>query len=361
MIRLIACIVLFTCTSIYGVAFAALDQEPSTDESSQSGSEAGVSESNQSPSPLNTDGNLIDAQRDIVPILRDNCLACHGPDDAKNDFRVDDHDSMMDYIESGDVESSSLFVDYLTTDDPDYLMPPPSKGGPLSTTELALIRVWIEEGAVWPENLTFTDISDTTETERNKTEQALPKDLQTRLWMAQGFLHPATVHFPIALLTVGGFFVVVGWKWPRVGTQIPLAALWLGSLSAIVSTAMGWAFAPEQGYGSNWTFLDFDREVDAHRWSAVIVSVATTFFSIVALVAVMLKSERLTKIWKIGLLLSAGMVGAVGHQGGEMTYGKDFYPRAIRILLGQPENNTPIQEESRISEESSKEAELITR
>jgi hypothetical protein len=30
-------------------------------------------------------------------------------------------------------------------------------------------------------------------------------------------------------------------------------------------------------------------------------------------------------------------VGAVGHQGGEMSYGKDFYPRAIRILLGQPE------------------------
>ena len=91
------------------MAFAALDQEPSTDESSQSGTEAGVSESNQSPSPLNTDGNLIDAQRDIVPILRDNCLACHGPDDAKNDFRVDDHDSMMDYIESGDVESKFTF------------------------------------------------------------------------------------------------------------------------------------------------------------------------------------------------------------------------------------------------------------
>jgi hypothetical protein len=28
------------------------------------------------------------------------------------------------------------------------------------------------------------------------------------------------------------------------------------------------------------------------------------------------------------------MVGAVGHQGGELTYGKDHYPRAFRILFG---------------------------
>jgi hypothetical protein len=36
------------------------------------------------------------------------------------------------------------------------------------------------------------------------------------------------------------------------------------------------------------------------------------------------------------------MVGAVGHQGGELSYGHDFYPKAFRILFGtsedQPEN-----------------------
>ena len=297
-------------------------------------------ESNESSEgPLNANGQLIDVQRDIVPILKDKCLSCHGPDDAKNDFRVDDHDAMMDYIEEGDAESSSLYTDYLTTDDPDMLMPPASKGGPLTTTELALIRVWINEGADWPENVTFsTQVKD-------EAEQAIqpssdePKDLKTRVWMAQGFLHPATVHFPIALLTVGGFFVVLGWKWPTVGTQIPLASLLLGSITAIVSTMMGWAFAPEQGYGNNWASLDFDREVDMHRWSAVFVSVVSTGFALVALLSLITKSKRLTKCWKAGLLLSAAMIGAVGHQGGEMSYGKDFYPRAIRILLGQPEPN----------------------
>jgi len=281
---------------------------------------------------------LIDFQRDIVPILRNRCLSCHGPEDAKNDFRVDDHDVMMDFIDPGDSESSSLYADYLATDDPDMLMPPPSKGGPLSTTEIALIRFWIEEGAVWPDDgVTFSEDAESESIVSDKTEREPVRNLSSRIWIAQGFLHPATVHFPIALLTVGAFFVLLGWKWPRAGTQIPLASLLIGSLTAIVSTLMGWAFAPEQGYGDNWASLDFDSEVDMHRWSAVIVTTASTFFSIIALLSLVVKSERLTKTWKIGLLLSAAMVGAVGHQGGEMSYGKDFYPRAVRILLGQPE------------------------
>ena len=44
-----------------------------------------------SVSPLNENGHLVDFRRDIAPILVHRCLDCHGPDDAKNDFRVDGH------------------------------------------------------------------------------------------------------------------------------------------------------------------------------------------------------------------------------------------------------------------------------
>ncbi len=135
-------------------------------------------------------------------------------------------------------------------------------------------------------------------------------------------------------MTVGALFVVLGWIWPSVGTQIPLACLLLGAVSAVVATLMGWAFAPEQGYGSGWNLLDWDREVDVHRWSGAIVSVASSVFAIIALLAIWKDSPSLTKTWKIGLLVCAGMVGAVGHQGGEMSYGADFYPKAWRILTG---------------------------
>ena len=83
-------------------------------------------------SPLDSDGRVVQFERDIAPIFRERCLDCHGPDDAKNDFRIDDAESVMDYVEPEDVEGSSLFVDYMTSDDPDMLMPPPSHGGPMS-------------------------------------------------------------------------------------------------------------------------------------------------------------------------------------------------------------------------------------
>ncbi len=131
-----------------------------------------------------------------MPILATKCLECHGPDEAKNDFRVDDRELMMDYIEPEDVESSTIFVDYLTIEDDDMLMPPKSHGGPLSAAELAMIRVWIEEGAEWPEDLEFPQQGE--QMESPPEPAPAPKSLSDRVWMAQGFLHPATVHFPIA-------------------------------------------------------------------------------------------------------------------------------------------------------------------
>lgn len=290
--------------------------------------------------PLDEEGRLVQFERDIVPILRTRCLECHGPDDAKNDFRVDDRDLMMDYIEPEDLESSTIYVDYLTIDDEDMLMPPKSHGGPLSAGELALIRVWIEEGAEWPDDVEIQP--EGAEAKPAAAPAPGPKTMSDRVWVAQGFLHPATVHFPVALLTFGALFVVIGLVWPSVGTQIPLACLLLGAASAVAATLMGWAFAPEQGYGSGWNPLDWDREIDVHRWSGVIVSIVSSVFALIALLAIWKDSPKLTRIWKIGLLVCAAMVGAVGHQGGEMSYGADFYPKAWRILTGASEKPAPV-------------------
>lgn len=314
---------------------AALAQDESTPDDEASSIEAEVVV----VSPLDEDGRLVRFERDVAPILRQHCLECHGPEDAKNDFRVDDVDSLMQYVESEDLESSTMYIDYLVTDDEDMLMPPTTHGGPLSAAELALIRVWIEEGAVWPDD--FELVAESAEADAGPPVEppAVPKTLGERVWAFQGFLHPATVHFPIAFFLLGALFVVLGWKWPSVGTQVPLACLLLGALSAIASTLMGWSFAPEQGYGSGWDPLNWGREVDVHRWSGVIVTALSAVVALVALVALWKDSDKLTSCWKVGLLVLAGMVGAVGHQGGEMSYGADFYPKAFRILLGTREED----------------------
>jgi len=287
----------------------------------------------ESVSPLTDDGKLVQFERDIAPLLKEYCLECHGPEDAKNDFRVDDAEIFLDYLEPEDAANSTLYVDYLTIDDIDMLMPPVTHGGPLSVDQLALFRVWIDEGADWPEDFEFVEEEEGSEAEATPVPPVVgPKSLSERIWAAQGYLHPAPVHFPIALFLLGGGFVVLGWKWPSVGTQIPLTCLLLGSVTAIASSAMGWAFAPEQGYGFGWDLFDWDREVDVHRWSGVIVTAFSTVLALIALISLWKGSEKLTRVWKIGLLLCAGMVGAVGHQGGELSYGADFYPRAWRIL-----------------------------
>ena len=275
---------------------------------------------------------VVDFQRDIVPILVTRCLKCHGEEDAKNDFRVDDPDSLLGYVEPWDIEASPLWTDYLRTDDPDLQMPPADHGGPLPAGELALLNVWIAEGAQWPEDATFT-VAETVVAEAIVEVPAKPSSLLARIWAFQGYLHPATVHFPIALLLVGGMFVVIGLKYPAIGENMAVVCLLLGTLSAVAATAMGWSFATRQGYGA-WDRIDMDSEIFWHRWSGVIVSLLSFVVSLFAIAWLRGGNRRLGQTWKVGLVVIAVLIGAVGHQGGELTYGKTFYQEAFDRLRG---------------------------
>lgn len=300
--------------------------------------------------PLDESENLVQFERDIAPILQSRCLECHGPEDAKEDFRVDDPDVFLEYVEAGDAGSSMLYTDHLTTDDEDLRMPPKKKAQ-LSTGELALIRVWIDEGANWPEGFQFSGVEKTEKIVEPPAAEVLT--FSGRLWKSIGYLHPAVIHFPIALFLLGAGFVVVGWKWPALGTQIPLACLLLGTGSALAAVTMGWSLAPTKGYGAGWEFFNFEREVDAHRWSAVSVTTFGCLSSIVALLAFWKDSVRLHKAWRAGLLACGIAIGLVGHQGGEMTYGRDFYPEMFRTLFGEPENTDQAVPAVRAAEDES--------
>ena len=186
-----------------------------------------------------------------------------------------------------------LFTDYMISDDPDMLMPPTSHGGPLSAGELALVRLWIDEGADWPEGIGIGEVGEVVP----EIEPQAPMGLAGRIYAAQGYLHPATVHFPIALLLFGAAFVVLGWKWPVLGTQIPMACLIFGAITAIGASLMGWSFSVQQGYGG-WDRFDekmLDGEVFWHRWSAVIVTILSVVFSIIALMSLKNGSEKFTR------------------------------------------------------------------
>lgn len=285
--------------------------------------------------PLDEEGRIVQFSRDIAPLFAAHCLECHNERDAKNDFRIDDPESVAGYIEPGDGENSSLMIDFLTSYDVDMLMPPVSHGGPLSPAELALIRLWIDEGAHWPEDAVVGQAATVATEPAEPAVASNGRSLPERLWIFQGYFHPAIVHFPIALLLVGGLFVLISWKFPAVGDQVGVICLYLGTASSIVASAMGWAFAEQRGYGS-WARVDTSAEIFWHRWSAIVVTVVAIGVSAVAIAAARKDRPGLHLLWKLGLLLLAAMVGLVGHQGGVLTYGKSHYEQAFEILRGEP-------------------------
>ena len=90
--------------------------------------------------------------RDIRPILSENCFACHGPDKASREakLRLDVREVAVDKeaIIPGDPGGSEL-VYLINSDDEDEVMPPPESHNRLTTREKKLLARWIEQGAVY--------------------------------------------------------------------------------------------------------------------------------------------------------------------------------------------------------------------
>ena len=99
----------------------------------------------------------VSFNRQIRPLLSDQCFACHGPDaqKRKSGLRLDVRESALEPAKSGaraivpgDPANSELLA-RLVNQDPDEVMPPPSTHKSLSDEQKQLFQRWIEEGAVY--------------------------------------------------------------------------------------------------------------------------------------------------------------------------------------------------------------------
>jgi hypothetical protein len=98
-----------------------------------------------------------DFNREIRPLLSDNCFYCHGPDEQHReaDLRLDQEDAAKALaIKPGDASESELFL-RLTSSDPDQKMPPPDSGKELTAEQIEKIQIWIEKGAPWDAHWSF--------------------------------------------------------------------------------------------------------------------------------------------------------------------------------------------------------------
>ena len=98
---------------------------------------------------------VVDYSRDIKPILKERCFACHGALKQKAGLRLDTGAMLRRGGDGGPAVvagkvAGSLLVERITSQDDAQRMP--AEGKPLTAEQIARIKTWIEQGASSPEN-----------------------------------------------------------------------------------------------------------------------------------------------------------------------------------------------------------------
>ncbi len=85
--------------------------------------------------------------QDIRPILTNNCVACHGPDEESREGDV-----RLDVPDEVDLEEMIVRI---TSTDPDEMMPPADSNKQLTAEQIKTLRRWIDEGAAYEPHWAF--------------------------------------------------------------------------------------------------------------------------------------------------------------------------------------------------------------
>ncbi|MGA2496979.1 MAG: DUF1549 domain-containing protein, partial [Tepidisphaeraceae bacterium] len=107
-------------------------------------------------------GDGVNFDRDIHPILSENCFACHGPDSAarKAGLRLDRREDAIALREDGAAivpgdPARSELVRRITADDPEEIMPPRKTGKKLTAQQIEMLKRWITQKANYPTHWSF--------------------------------------------------------------------------------------------------------------------------------------------------------------------------------------------------------------
>src|ERR1051326_5818075 len=93
----------------------------------------------------------VDFAKDVLPILRQNCVGCHGPSQQMSGLRLDRKSAVISRrgVVPGSSENSFLFH---RVSGSEYGMQMPPTGA-LKPEQIKIIKTWIDQGADWPDAL----------------------------------------------------------------------------------------------------------------------------------------------------------------------------------------------------------------
>ena len=100
----------------------------------------------------------IEFNRDVRPILSDNCFYCHGNDAShrKAKLRLDVREDALkqEAFVPGKVDESAL-IERIVTGDEDELMPPPDSHKKLTAEQKEILKRWIAQGAEYQQHWAY--------------------------------------------------------------------------------------------------------------------------------------------------------------------------------------------------------------
>jgi ankyrin repeat protein len=93
----------------------------------------------------------VDFGQDVLPVLRQNCVPCHGPSQQNSGLRLDRKSSVINRrgVVPGNSENSFLY--HRISGTAFGMQMPPT--GPLRPEQINMIKTWIDQGADWPDSL----------------------------------------------------------------------------------------------------------------------------------------------------------------------------------------------------------------
>jgi ankyrin repeat protein len=120
------------------------------------------------PAPTQKDAQKIDFAQQIKPLLERSCVVCHCSDKPRGAFRIDRRDAILKggasgaaAVVPGHSEQSSL-IDHVSGKSSEVEMPPKAvreRFPALTADEIELLRVWIDQGAQWPTDVSLREPS----------------------------------------------------------------------------------------------------------------------------------------------------------------------------------------------------------
>jgi mono/diheme cytochrome c family protein len=149
----------------------------------------------------------VQFNRDVRPILSENCFACHGPDQkkVKGKLRLDVERSAKGEAKSGaaavvpgDPKSSEL-LKRIAAAGQDH-MPPAETGKSLTKEQVTTLTKWIEQGAKWEDHWAFTPIRRPAEVASGKEQFAKQIDAFVNAKLKEKGLTPAADADRVTLL-----------------------------------------------------------------------------------------------------------------------------------------------------------------